>query len=97
MKVLYPFGFGFSGMWRFSMWGFRLITSLKPLTHISSKREVLIPSVFGCQTTIFKPHILKHHIPRPYALASSERSSSLAASTQHAAWLSRLTGRDYST
>ena len=38
--------------------------SLKPLTHISFSCEVPTPSVFVGQSTImFKPHILKHHIP----------------------------------
>ena len=39
-------------------------TSFKPLTHISFRCEVPTPSVVEGQSNImFKPHILKHHIP----------------------------------
>ena len=54
---------GCSGIWCFRMWGFKIVF-LKLLTHISLGCEVPTPSVFeGQSTAIFKPHILKHHIP----------------------------------
>ena len=38
--------------------------SLKPLIHISFRCEVpRLPFVEGQSSTMFKPHILKHHIP----------------------------------
>ena len=40
------------------------LTSFEPLAHISVGCEVPTPSVVESQHTImFKPHILKHHIP----------------------------------
>ena len=39
-------------------------TSFKPVAHISFRCEVPTPSVVEGQSAImFKPHILKHHIP----------------------------------
>ena len=54
------------------MSGFKLLF-VKPLTHISFRCEVPTPSVVeGPQHIIFKPHILKRHIPElPTRLCSS--------------------------
>ena len=44
-------------------WGLKIIC-LKPLTHINFRCEVPTPSVLRVNDMLlFKPHILKHHIP----------------------------------
>ena len=56
---------GRSGMWCFRMWGFNILC-VKPLTHIISALGVKFSYTYsfeGQSTIIFKPHILKHHIP----------------------------------
>ena len=69
---------------------------LKPLAHISFRCEVPTPSVVEGQSTVmFKPRILKHHIPElPSACmsldsasrASSSPSSSCESSTSRSAF-----------
>ena len=50
-------------MWCFRMWGLNIICKQKP-SPISFRCEVPTHSVVeGQQTTMFKPQILKHHIP----------------------------------
>ena len=49
--------------------------SLKPFTHISFRCDVPIPSLVKGQPTImFKPHILKHHIPELSKAADEKQS-----------------------
>ena len=45
------------------MWGLKII-ALNPIAPFSFRCEAPTPSVVEGQSTImFKPHILKHHIP----------------------------------